>query len=188
MSKARMLAFCGGAALLLLGSLASAGHRPLILYTPVHAYEGDRVNLKRLVRRYHGVDLHGYALRSVALHTSGRHSRHSEATLRVGPYVTHDLRTRKRRPTLTAPGTVDGPWKLQVGYGLAVNAVTVVLDPKPGYARHHRSRSRDHYAYNDHRRDGYHGSHRRSYDRSYHRSYDRKYRKHRREHRRWRHH
>jgi len=109
----------------------------LRLDIPVRVRGSDRIPLRRLVKRYHRVDLSQYRLKKVVVSNNRR--RHASANLRVGDVVTYRQRLRRGNNHIHAPRRSDGRWVLGVKHA-RVDNIRVVLEPKHGWAKHHSPR------------------------------------------------
>ena len=127
-----------------------ANRNVLRLDIPVHVRGSDRIPLRKLVKRYHRVDLSQYRLKKVVVSNNRR--RHAYANLQVGDRVTDRQRLRRGNNHIDAPRRTDGKWVLGVKHA-RIDNIRVVLEPKHGFAKHHspRTHQRPWFSYLPHR-------------------------------------
>ena len=116
------------------------------VHIPIRDHGPETLKLRRLIRHERNVNLDHYRLKAVVV-KNGPFS-NGYASLRVG-----DKRTGRfflpgrERIRIPAPGRAGDPWRLRLGPGTQVRAVTAVLEPRPHRwahgASHYRQGHRD---------------------------------------------
>lgn len=122
--------------LLLSSSIALAntyetGDRLLRLHLPVH-FEGDQVVLlDQLILEHYDLDLSGYLLRGVVIESDGyRDAQHSYARLQIGGYESARVFIEGGQTAIDAPAYSDSQWQLQLGSGVRIHGLLLVLEER----------------------------------------------------------
>ncbi|MGI9326803.1 MAG: hypothetical protein ACR2PZ_16405 [Pseudomonadales bacterium] len=134
--------------LLLSGNVALANtydtaDRLLRLHLPVHI-EGDQVVLlDQLILEHYDLDLSSYLLRGVVIESDGYlDQQHSYAQLQVGGYQSARVFVEGGQTAIDAPAYSDSQWQLQLGSGVRIHGLLLVLEER----RYSTYRTRPHIA------------------------------------------
>lgn len=136
----------------LAGAGANADHRDGVIriHIPIHDHGPGTIKLGRLIRHQRHLDLDDYRLRAVVIR-NGPFS-HGYASLRVDDRRTgRYLLSGRDKVRIDAPGRSSKRWRLRLGPGTRVRAITAVLQPRPRAAAGGRWSGRRHgYGHYDH--------------------------------------
>lgn len=116
---------------------------PVKLRLDVYSNGHARVPLKRMLREQYGINPNDYRIRSVAIRNKNRHN--ACADLKIGHRSTGPVFLRRGVTHIKAPGgrrAAEGRWVLNLD-AARVRGVSVVLEPKRGYANYRHGYSRD---------------------------------------------